>query len=184
MYLKVIVRDEDKKNIIDRAHNVGHEGAEKTTLRILQSYYWPGIWSDVKMWVKSCHRCQLFRPKPIAKNTDDHITPVERPFTRVGLDIVGPLPTTKQDNNYIITLVDYFTKWPEAKAIPDIRSDQVIKFLTEVIARHEPPELIITDNGSSFISDITKMMIDPLWIMGSFCFTSPPPIKRNDRKQE
>ena len=68
MYLKVIVRDEDKKNIIDRAHNVSHKGAEKTTLRILQSYYWPGIWSDVKMWVKSCHRCQLFRPKPMANH--------------------------------------------------------------------------------------------------------------------
>ena len=83
-----------------------------------------------------------------------------RPFTRVGLDIVGPLPETKQGNKYIITLVDYFTKWPEAKAIPDIKSEQVIKFLTEIIARHGPPELIITDNGCSFISDVTKMMID------------------------
>ena len=171
MYLKVIYRDEDKKDIIDRAHSVGHEGAEKTTRRIMQSYYWPGIWHDVKMWVKSCHKCQLFRPKPQAKNTEDHITPVERPFTRVGLDIVGPLPTTKQGNNYIITLVDYFTKWPEAKAIPNIKSEEVIKFLVEVIARHGPPELIITDNGSSFISDITKMMID---LYGSWVhFISP-----------
>jgi len=160
LYLKVIEKDEDKKDIINRAHSVGHEGAEKTTLIIMQSYYWPGIWSDVKMWVKSCHKCQLFRPKPVTKNTEDHITPVERPFTRVGLDIVGPLPETKQGNKYIITLVDYFTKWPEAKAIPDIKSEQVIKFLTEIIARHGPPELIITDNGCSFISDVTKMMID------------------------
>jgi len=160
MYLKVIYRDEDKKDIIDRAHNVGHEGAEKTTNRILQSYYWPGILSDVKMWVKSCHKCQLFRPKTLPKNTEDNITPVEMPFTRVGLDIVGPLPETKQGNNYIITLVDYFTKWPEAKAIPNIKSEEVIKFLTEVFSRHGPPELIITDNGSSFFSDITKMMVD------------------------
>jgi len=73
------------------------------------------------MWVRSCHKYQLFRPKSLPQNTEDHIAPIEKPFTRVGLDIIGPLPTTKQGNKYIITLVDYFTKWPEAKAIPDIK---------------------------------------------------------------
>ena len=160
LYLKVIQKDADKKDIINRAHQVGHEGAEKTTNRILNSYYWPGIWNDVRMWVKSCPRCQLCRPRPFPKSTENNITPLEAPFTRVGLDIIGPLPTTKNGNNYIITLVDYFTKWVEAKAIPNQKSEEVIKFLTDVISRHGPPEIIITDNGSSFISDITKMMID------------------------
>jgi len=40
MYLKLIYRYEDNKDIIERAHRVGHEGVEKTTQRILQSYYW------------------------------------------------------------------------------------------------------------------------------------------------
>ncbi|KAG4086242.1 hypothetical protein H8356DRAFT_1320630 [Neocallimastix lanati (nom. inval.)] len=39
LYLKVIYKDEDKKDIINRAHLVGHEGAEKTTNRNMQSYY-------------------------------------------------------------------------------------------------------------------------------------------------
>jgi len=170
-YLKVIYRDEDKKDIINRAHSVGHEGAEKTVNRILNSYYWPGIWNDVRMWIKSCRKCQLCRPKPIPKNTADNVTPVEQPFTRVGLDTIGPLPITKNGNMYIITLVDYFTKWVEAKAIPNTKTEEVIKFLTEVISRHGPPEIIVTDNGSSFASDITKMMID---LYGSWVhFVSP-----------
>ena len=160
LYLKVIYKDEDKKDIINRAHEVGHEGAEKTAQRILNSYYWPGIWNDVRMWVKSCHKCQLCRPRPLPNHSEDIITPVERPFVRVGLDIIGPLPITKQGNSYIITLVDYFTKWVEAKAIPNMKTDEVIKFLIEVITRHGPPEIIVTDNGSSFIADVTKMMID------------------------
>ena len=138
LYLKVIYKDEDKKHIIERAHSVGHEGADKTTNRIMKSYYWPGIWNDVRMRVKSCRKCQLCRPKPLPKNTEDHITPTEQPFTRVELDIIGPLPTTKQGNSYIITLVDYFTHWVEAKAVPNQTSKEVIKFLTEVIVRHGP----------------------------------------------
>ncbi len=170
-YLKVIYKDEDKKDIINRAHEVGHEGAEKTTQRILNSYYWPGIWNDVRMWTKSCRKCQLCRPKPLPNNTEDNITPIERPFVRVGLDIVGPLPITKQGNSYIITLVDYFTKWVEAKAVPNMKTEEVVKFLIEIITRHGPPEIIVTDNGSSFIADVTKMMID---LYGSWVhFVSP-----------
>eukprot|EP00833_Pecoramyces_ruminatium_P007041 jgi/Orpsp1_1/1181073/evm.model.c7180000075763.1 len=112
------------------------------------------------MWVRSCHKCQVCRPKTFPKRSADHITPVEQPFTRVELDIIDPLPTTKNGNEYIITLVDYFIKWVEAKAIPNMGSGEIIKFLTEVFARHAPPEIIITDNGSSFISETTKMMID------------------------
>ena len=28
------------------------------------------------------------------------------------VDLIGPLPLTKSGNRYIITLVDYFSKWP------------------------------------------------------------------------
>lgn len=98
--------------------------------------------------------------KAVINVKQNNVTPVEQPFTRVGLDIVGPLSTTSNGNNYIITLIDYFAKWVEAKAIPNMRSEEVIKFLTEVFARHGPPEIIITDNGSSFISEITKIVID------------------------
>jgi len=71
-------------------------------------------------------------PKPPPKNNEDYITSIEKSFTRVGLDIIEPFQETKQGNNYIITLVDYFTKWPEAKAVPNIKSEEVIKFLTEI----------------------------------------------------
>jgi len=51
------------------------------------------------------------------------------------------------------------------------RTEKVIKFLTEVILGHGPPEVIVTDNGSSFATDITKMMID---LYGSWVhFVSP-----------
>lgn len=38
---------------------------------------------------------------------------------QVGVDLIGPLPTSRSGNRYIITLCDYFSKWPEAEAVPD-----------------------------------------------------------------
>lgn len=38
---------------------------------------------------------------------------------QVGIDLIGPLPTTSNGNKYMVTLVDYFSKWPEASPLPD-----------------------------------------------------------------
>jgi len=67
------------------------------------------------------------------------------PLTIVILDIISPLQETKKGNKHIIRLVDYFTKWPEAKIIQNTSSEEFL-FLIEVFSRHRPPEIIITDN--------------------------------------
>ena len=38
---------------------------------------------------------------------------------QVGIDLIGPLPTSSRGNRFIVTLGDYFSKWPEAEAIPN-----------------------------------------------------------------
>ena len=48
---------------------------------------------------------------------------------------MGPLPVTAKGNKYIITLVDYFSKWPEAEALPDKSSKGVALFLYRMMCR-------------------------------------------------
>lgn len=54
---------------------------------------------------------------------------VGAPMERIALDIMGPLPMTKQGNRYILVIGDYFTKWTEAFAIPDQEAETVAKKL-------------------------------------------------------
>lgn len=35
----------------------------------------------------------------------------------IGVDLIGPLPTTSQGNKYIMTVSCLFSKWPEATAL-------------------------------------------------------------------
>jgi hypothetical protein len=51
--------------------------------------------------------------------------------------------------------MDYFTKWPEAKAIPNMKAETVAKFIyEEIICRHGVPQEILSDRGTSFINKL------------------------------
>ena len=56
-------------------------------------------------------------------------------YMQVGIDMIGPLPLTKKGNRYIVTLVDYFSKWPEAAPLPDKTAAGVGLFLYELFCR-------------------------------------------------
>ena len=157
---KVITNDNEKWKLINSAHCIGHEGCYKTYHRLKRDYFWKGMNRDIKLFIKSCKRCQMYKPQAQNKFPEDIPTPPGLPFTRVGLDLVGPLYTTNRGNKYIIVLVDYLTKWVEAEPLMKTESEDVIRFLTNVFSRHGIPELLITDNGPQLISDKTKAFLD------------------------
>ena len=54
---------------------------------------------------------------------------------QVGIDLIGPLPETKRGNRYVVTLVDYFSKWPEAEPLQDKKATSVALFLFKMLCR-------------------------------------------------
>eukprot|EP00833_Pecoramyces_ruminatium_P001282 jgi/Orpsp1_1/1175314/evm.model.c7180000053383.2 len=157
---KVIKDDNQKIKLILKAHQIGHEGIFKTYNRLKRDYYWVNMIQDVKYLVRTCEKCQLFKPQTYNSQTENIPTKPGLPFTIVGLDIIGPLPQTTKKNKYILVLVDYLTKWVEAEPTKTIESDDVISFLINVFSRHGIPEVLITDNGPQFYSDKTKAFLD------------------------
>ena len=74
----------------------GHFGFNETYRAISERYFWPQMGDDIKKYVRSCDICQK-RQKPV-RTEPLHPIKVGRPFDRLGMDIVGPLPITKQGN--------------------------------------------------------------------------------------
>lgn len=108
-----------RKEILHMAHDfgiVGHQGVRKTLARIWSVFYWPGIRRDVADYCKTCKICQkVGKPNqtiPVAPLIA--ILHFEEPFSRVLIDIVGPLPKTRSGNSYILTIMDLATRYPEA----------------------------------------------------------------------
>ena len=76
----------------------------------------------------------------------------------VGIDIIGPLKITRRGNRYILSIIDYYTKYGEAVALPYQETETVIRALEEVFSRHGMPSLSLTDQGSNCESHLFASM--------------------------
>jgi hypothetical protein len=76
------------------------------------------------------------------------------PFSKWGLDFIGPInPLSFAGHIFILTSIDYFTKWTKVVPLRYSHDENVISFLkTNIFSRFGIPLEIITDNGPSFIS--------------------------------
>ena len=70
------------------------------------------------------------------------------------MDVFGPLNRTKAGNKYILVLMDYATKWPEAFALRNVTAETIVNCLIKVTARIGVPQELLTDNGSNFMSKV------------------------------
>lgn len=139
----------------------GYLGVRKTAARILKHFYWPGIFRDVAWYCKSCHACQLVR-KPNQAEKVAPLIPIpafESPFSRVLVDIVGPLPKTSAGHSYLLTLIDMSTRYPEAVPLRNISAKNVVKEILGFFTKFGLPKEVQSDQGSNFMSNIVKQSL-------------------------
>jgi hypothetical protein len=138
----------------------GHMGVRKTADRVMSQFYWPGIQGDVRRHCMSCDICQKTTPRGKVGKIPLGVMPlIATPFERVAVDLIGPLfPVTDRGNRYILTVVDYATRYPEAVALPRIETEYVAEALLEIFSRVGVPKEMLSDLGPQFTSAIMKEM--------------------------
>ena len=97
----------------------------------------------------TCKECQLFGPlrpsagiKPIV-----HLQPMDI----LGMDFIGPIaPMSNSGNRYIVILIDYFTRYMFAQAVPNETGEAARNLLETLVDLLGWPLSIYTDNGPHF----------------------------------
>lgn len=111
--------------------------------------------------IQSCDVCQRVKRKFDKPALSLHPVPVKLGvWQQIGIDLVGPLPETPSGNKYIMTVTDYFSKWPEAKAIPTKEARNVAEFLYALFMRHGFCPYVISDQGREFCNQITDCLFE------------------------
>nr|XP_034325279.1 uncharacterized protein LOC105323550 isoform X4 [Crassostrea gigas] len=156
---QLIVPKKFRTKVLALAHEApmsGHLGISRTIDRVLAEFYWPGVQSDVRRFCQSCDICQRTTPKGRTTKVPLGKMPlIDEPFKRVAVDLVGPIqPATDRGNRYILTLVDFASRYPEAVALKGIEAERVAEALVEIFCRLGVPVEMLTDMGSQFTSEL------------------------------
>ena len=149
-----------QEDILESLHagpSGGHLGQAKTLSKLKSRFYWPGHYKDTEHWCRTCPTCAT-RKTPVPH----HRAPLQSvgvgsPMQLVAVDLLGPFPPSPAGNRYLLVAMDYFTKWGEAYAIPNMEASTVADMLTnEMFFRFSPPERLHSDQGRQFEANLLK----------------------------
>ena len=126
--------------VMEEAHDStfdGHLGVKKTKDRIQTNFYWPRMLNDVSGYCRSCDvYLKNFYKGTVARAPLGKMPLIDTPFKRVAVDLVGPITqASEKEQRYILTLVDYATRYPEAVPLRNIDTETVAEALLDMYSR-------------------------------------------------
>ena len=158
--VQIVIPSSMVPKVLRQLHNDatgGHLGIQKLQAKVKDRFYWMGWFGDVKQWCRECKDCGSRKAAGKQWRAPLQSVVTSRPYERVALDILGPLPGTPRENKYIVVIGDYFSKWTEAFPLPNQEAETVAKLLVEQwVCRFGAPRTIHTDQGRNFESRLFK----------------------------
>ena len=168
---RIIIPTTLQTRIVKLAH-AGHQGLAKTKALLRQYAWFPNMDKAAKQEIEACLRCQVNgAPNP----PEPLLTPgmPDGPWQIIHADFYGPLST----GQYIIVLIDKYSRYPETEIINNTSAKTLIPKLHVIFARHGIPHTLKSDNGpplngNDFKTYLTKLGIKhetstPDWPQGN-----------------
>ena len=155
------------QQVFFQLHGFSHPGIRASQQLIASRFIWEGINKDVRLWTRTCIKCQSSKVTQHTRSPAATFTPVSERFHHIHLDLVRPLPLSN-GCRYILTCVDRFTRWPEPAPIADITANSVARAFTATWnSRFGVPHSITSDSGSQFESTVWSKLMS---LLGCRCY--------------
>lgn len=181
---KLYVPQMSRNRILKENHDLaGHFGSMKTINRIRKNYYWPGMFKDIRNYVRRCETCKA------SKSPNFDTTPpmgekkkATRNFELISMDFMGEFPRSYNGNKYLLVTIDYVSKFVLMKATRSQDAKAVYTFMeNEIILKFGCPRIVLSDNGSAFKSQTFRNLLSRYKIKQQLIANYAPWVNNTER---
>ena len=125
-----VVPKQMQSQILRNIHEQGHLSEKKTIEIANRDYYMEGIGKATKKIIANCVPCILVSRKHGSQ--EGYLHPIEKldiPLHTIHMDHLGPMPSTMKNYQYLLVVVDAFTKFVWLHPVKNTSVAEVIKRL-------------------------------------------------------
>lgn len=152
---KIYVPKGLRSRVLDFFHTSierGHPGVTRTSKKIQQLFSWPGMMEDIRRYIRGCLTCQRINSGKERLQGEWRIHPNVLPFESVHMDFWGPIRDHNGADRYILSMIDYGTRWAEAILMETKHAKAIAEeFMKNWCCRYGIPSKIVTDQDKSFM---------------------------------
>ena len=149
-----------RRRVFDLIHGLSHPSVRTTRKLVTSRFVWNGVQKQVGTWAKQCTACQTSKIQSHIRTPLERIKIPQRRFDHIHIDLVGPLPPS-QGFTHLFTIIDRFSRWPEAVPLNDTSSANCAQLLVfHWISRFGVPLHMSSDRGPQFTSHLWKSVSD------------------------
>lgn len=150
---RIIIPQNLRDRVLQLAHE-GHPGMRLMKSHLRTNVWWPKMDQQVEKFVRLCKGCTLVSapnpPEPMVRREFP-----AQPWTDIAADFLGPLP----DGQYLLVVVDYYSRFMEVCEMQSITASKTILELSTIFSRYGLPVTLRVDNGPQF-SERCKELVE------------------------
>lgn len=153
---ELVSEPELRTELIQQAHDLGHFGTQSVFHTLFtKGFYWPTMLKDITSFISKCNACRRFS---FSREGYHPLQPIlsEQPMMKVSIDTLGPLPTTVEGHNYVLVVVDLFTRFIFLEPMIAKSASDVSQALMKIFSQFGFPRELLSDNGSEFKNQVVK----------------------------
>ena len=101
-----MVPEDFRQQVFDTVHGLVHPGVRATTRLVSNRFVWPGLATDIKEWCRQCVACCRAKVTHVEHAGVEKIPIPGVCFSHVHVDLVGPLPASRDGSTYLLTMIE------------------------------------------------------------------------------
>jgi Reverse transcriptase (RNA-dependent DNA polymerase)/RNase H-like domain found in reverse transcriptase/Integrase zinc binding domain len=162
-----VTSETQQEEIILEIHKRAHRNEKENRLQILEKYFFPKMSRMIRRLTKQCSICKENKYDRFPNHPKINSTPIPTyPGHIIHIDIFST------EKNLVLTAIDKFTKFAQARIIKSRSIEDVKKPLREILFYFGGPEIVVIDNEKSLNSNSVKFMMESE--LKIKVFTTPP----------